>query len=197
MKMLSAVATIAVATILAPAAEAVEVFHFTLAGSGFHLYNAYECPNTICSTPGYTFDWTGTVDVTTTSRVDGIYTRDTLPSFSLASTRGGFTVDGYGQLPFSQPSATISGGEIVSLQVTATSPEAAFYGRFAFSGLTATWDFGGCHHCGTEHATATLIPAIPEPQTAALMAGGLVLLLARLRRSSRASGPHFRAPTRS
>jgi hypothetical protein len=196
MKTLGAVATIAVALIV-PRAEALEVFQFTLAGSGFHLYNAYECPNTICTTPGYTFDWSGTVEVTTTSRADGIYTEDTLPSFSLASTRGGFTTDGYGQFAFSKPSATISGGEIVSLQATATSQEAAFYGQFAFSGLTASWDFGGCHHCGTEHATATLIPAIPEPQTAALMVGGLMLLLGRLSRSSRASGLSFRAPMRS
>jgi hypothetical protein len=184
MKTLSALATIAVAVFM-QRAEAVEVFQFTFAGSGFHLYNAWECPNTVCTTPGYAFDWTGTVDVTTVSRADGVYTQDTLPELSLASTRGGFTTDGHGQFAFSEPSATISGGELVSLQATATSPEAGFYGKFVLSGLDASWDFGGCHHCGTEHATATLIPAIPEPQTAALMAGGLLVLLGRLRRFPR------------
>ena len=172
------------AALLSVPAHAVEVFQFTFSGPGYHLYNAWECPGTICTTPGFAFDWTGSVEVQTTSRADGSYTGDSLLSLAIASNRIDLTTNGFGGFPGTAPVATIAGGEIVSLQfVYGTLYGGPTYERIALSGLTATYDFGGCHHCGTEHASAVLSP-VPEPQTAALMAGGLLLLGWGVRRSS-------------
>ena len=171
--------------LIVPAAEANESFHFVFEGPGNHVYNAYECPNTVCDSFGYDFTWTGAVDVEMVSAVDGVHTGDDIVSFSLTSNRGGFMATGSEHYPISPVVATTAAGQIVSLNVTAGAASEPYYTRYELRGLTATYAFGGCHHCGTESAVAALIPAIPEPSVTTLLLTGLSLSGACLRRRRR------------
>ena len=172
-------------------ASADETFEFTFQGTGFHLYNAWECPGTICTTPGYSFWWSGTVTVETIAAADGLYTAGDLLSVSLQSNQGGFTVDGFGHVISSAGShspvvvptfATISGGEVTAVRANGSFPPD--YRSYNLDGLTATYHFGGCHHCGIENASAVLV-AVPEPGTYALMLAGLGALGLMARRAKR------------
>lgn len=159
------------AVFLLPVARASELFQFELRGEGFHWYNAWECPDTVCPSEGYAFLWTGTVDVETSSAADGLYTGSDLLSLNFRSNRGDFFASGSDRYPVGPASATVSGGQIISLDVFVDD----YFSRYRISGLSADYEFGGCHHCGVEYASGLMTPLVPvpEPSTWALMGTGL------------------------
>jgi hypothetical protein len=165
----------------------------SLTGSGTRIEDGSFCypqaPNwPACSQP-QAVTWEGTLTVTTIGAADGTYSGKDLLAVSLSSSLSNFWTDGDNSNHFALTKAPVSvtvvDGLVSSLDFSfAPGP----YEQFHFGGLSASYFYGGggCHHCGSTYASATLAP-IPEPSTYAMMVIGLAALayVARRRRPVR------------
>jgi len=150
-------------------------YEFTFTGTQTHFRDDWECPGSVCApgTPLVTVSpWAGTLTLTA-PEADGTYTEATFASLSLL-------VNGYGLWlePFMAPAfgVTIEGGQVASFfGVASAAPQ-----TWAFSGTTVHWSQPAQHHYGQTFGDAQ-IAAVPEPETWALFAAGL-LVTARIAR---------------
>ena len=179
-------------------AVAQDTFQFTFQGSGTHLWNFYECgsapdPITCANGPGAyitPIGWSGSINITTSDDHDGVYSGAEVLSFNMASNLASFTTDGLGSGLFGWGLAvTVNDGRVTSINGGGYPypPNVDPYTGISFSGLTASYSFGDCHHCGVYAATAELTPvvtSVPEPETYLMTLAGLAMIgaLARWRR---------------
>jgi hypothetical protein len=158
---------------------------FSFSGDLEYRYNAWNCPNLTCSSWAETRAWEGLVTVVTDSAADGTYAGDKLLSFQFASSLPnwqGFTTDGKATGSFLPVTlaVTMTGGLLTAVDGGFMADP---YERFTMNGLTASYSFGGCHHCNAVTGVATLAP-VPEPQTYAMLLAGLGLLVVYARRNN-------------
>ena len=192
--MIRSMLALAAAASLHGIAQAQATYDFNVHGSGTHLWNFYECG----SAPDYQacafgpgayitpLVWGGTLHVTTSGSGDGAYgsfAGGRLLAFDMASNLVSFAGNdafpglsgGVGVVVENHRITSISGGG------NPQNPSFDPYTQVFFNGLTVSYSFGDCHHCGVYEATATLSPvviAVPEADTWRLVLAGLAALLA-------------------
>ena len=177
----SAVAACAMPLLLTGVARADQDYLLTLRGGGIHFLDATECPMEFCTTPFQPFAWEGTVTVTVDSDAAGTFTGDHFVSLAMDSNQLSF----HGHSFITTPSVTIADGRVTAIEADwAGLPPA----HVTFSDLSVHWEQPPMHRFGSISANARLTP-VPEPATAALLAGGLLALAARLCSSRREAFP--------
>ena len=194
---LSAAAALAVASV---AANAVTTYSFGVSGTQVHLRDDWECPGSVCP-PGspsvIVSDWSG-LFLLTAPNGNGTFTFDgslAEPNLTLVFDQGGFsTAFSFGlPRPGGQPpvvlpfSATISDGALTALNGGGHLFNVLPPGYWMFDGTRVTFDNPAQHHYGQTFGSGTMaLPsaAVPEPETWAMFAAGLLVLVRIARRHS-------------
>jgi hypothetical protein len=152
-------------------------YNLSFAGTGTHFKDAWECPNTICTEFVEQIDFVGTLNITTATPLDGVFTGDSLLAFQLNSNLFSL-VDSFPG-PNGPFSVTVEGGSVVSIDGTQTYAPASQ--SVSFQGLTVNYSQGPLHHFGPTFASAIIV-AVPEPGVWALLILGLPIAFCGARR---------------
>jgi hypothetical protein len=179
MKLLHALVAACLSAV-AGSALAVQSFSLTMAGTGSTIVDGNVCQT--CGGLVVPFAWTGTIDVTTSSGADGVYSGSNLLSFTgqAALTAPAqyavfgfqFATDGTGGsfFPTGPPVVTIGNGLVTSIDASGS-----FHpGDISFNGLHVAYG-GFFFHGGTTSSNGSLtnVSAVPEPETYAVLLLGL------------------------
>jgi PEP-CTERM motif len=183
MKLLHALVAACLSAVAA-SALAVQSFSLTMAGTGSTIVDGNVCQT--CGGLVVPFAWTGTIDVTTSSGADGVYSGSDLVSFTGQAALTApvqyavfgfqFATDGTGAGGFIVPPAgppvvTIGNGLVTSIDATGS-----FHpGDISFNGLHVAYG-GFFFRSGTTSSSGILtnVSAVPEPETYAMLLLGLV-----------------------
>lgn len=145
----------------------------------------------------FEFPWSGTVRIETVSGADGVYSNLGLVSLIFSANLGrpyqvSFATYGDPSVPFpSRPATvTVEDGRVAGVQVGYSEGSRSFVQSVSlrglivdYSGSFAAQPFGALGQ--RVSATATLVPAIPEPSTTLLTSVGLLALAAPIGLSRR------------
>jgi hypothetical protein len=173
MKQILKSVVIVVAAATGGVAQADPSYLLSLAGSGIHQLDAFECPQQICATPFVMFDWTGLVTVVVDGDGPGIFTGSHVASIAFDPSTG-FVPSFSAQSFNSSPSVTVAGGQVTAIDADLLFGSPA---SVSFSGLGVLFSQPPLHHFGSVMASGVLT-AVPEPTTMELLLGGLVALSA-------------------
>ena len=152
-------------------------YSLTFAGTGTHFKDAWECPNTICTEYVEQVPFTGTLNITTATPLDGVFTGGSLLAFQVNSNLFSLTDTFPG--PNGPFSVTVAGGSVVSIDGSQTYAPASQ--SVSFQGMSISYSQGPLHHFGPTFASATIV-AVPETGTWALLIVGLPLAFYGARR---------------
>jgi hypothetical protein len=155
-------------------------YSLSFSGGGTHFKDAWECPNQVCAESTEHVDFFGTLNITTSTPLDGVFTGSSLLAFQLNSNLFSLTDSFPG--PNGPFSVTVGNGVVVSIDGTQTN--APFSQTVVFEDMTIDYSQGPLHHYGPTFASATIV-AVPEPGTWALLGLALPFVFYRMRRSGR------------
>jgi hypothetical protein len=155
-------------------------YSLSFSGAGTHIKDAFECPGQICIEPTENVDFFGTLVVTTSTALDGVFTGSSLLAFELNSNL--FSLSGSFAGPNEPFSVTVDGGTVVS--ISGMQSYAPLSQSVTFQDMTIQYSQGPQHHLGPTFASAT-ISAIPEPGVLSMLCVGIPTMVWAARRKRR------------